>query len=189
MTRPARRRPRVIVVLLSALIVLGVLSGGAGLVLGRAFSYQHSDAAADRKAVVAASSDFAVAYNTYDVTEIADYQRRLKGLLSPSYDKEFVKVTDTIFKLLADKQQVSRNAKVLSVAVDSIDKDSAVSLVAVDASLTNTDNAAAVARHLRWRVNLVKRHGNWLVDKFTSVATAEASTDPAAAPTEGSTGK
>lgn len=171
--------------ILSAVTILGILMGVAGLLLPRAASYATSDSVSDRKAVVAATTDFAVAYNTYDVAEAGEYQHRLKGLLTSSYDKEFVKITDSIFKLLVDKKQVSDNAKVLGVAVDSIDKDSAIALVAVDASLTNTDSKAAVARHLRWRVNLVKQRGRWLVDKFESVATAGATTAaPSAAPTE-----
>ncbi|MGZ5366381.1 hypothetical protein [Aeromicrobium sp.] len=185
---------RSIIRLLSFATVLGVLIGAAGLLLPQVFGYSHSDTVSDRKAVVARTTDFAVAYNTYDVAKVDDYQKRLKGLLSTSYNKEFVKVTDTIFKAITDKKQVSQNAKALEVAVDSIDKDSAVALVAVDASITNTDAKAAIPRHLRWKVNLVKQKGEWVVDKYESVATAEAtagdpSATPSAEPTEGSTDK
>jgi len=145
----------------------------------------------DRKEVVARTTDFAVAYNTYDVAKVDDYQQRMKGLLSTSYNKEFVKVTDSIFKVLTDKKQVSDHAKVLGVAVDSIDKDSAVALVAVDAAITNTDAKAGVPRHLRWKVNLVKQKGEWVIDKFVSVATLGATTGnpEAPQPSEGSTDK
>ena len=180
--------------LLSVVTVLGVLIGVAGLLLPQVFSYANSQTVSDRKQVVARTTDFAVAYNTYDVAQVADYQKRLKGLLSTSYNKEFVGVTDSIFKALIDKKQVSKNAKVLDVAVDSIDKDSAVALVAVDASITNTDAKVAVARHLRWKVDLVKQKGVWTIDKFESVGTLGASTGqpsatPSAKPTEGSTPK
>ncbi len=94
--------------------------------------------------------------------ELADYQKRLKGLLTPSYDKEFVKITDAVFKALESKKQKSGDAKVLGTAVDSIDKDSAVAIVAVDSKITNTDNEAAVLRHFRWKVSFVKRKGEWL---------------------------
>lgn len=182
---------RRIVRLLSVVTVLGVLIGVAGLLVPQVFSYAKSGTVSDRKEVVARTTDFAAAYNTYNVAEVADYQKRLNGLLSTSYNKEFVKVTDSIFKALTDKKQVSTNAKVLDVAVDSIDKDSAVALVAVDASITNTDAKAAVARHLRWKVNLVKQKGEWRIDKFESVATLGASTGeptatPSTQPTEGS---
>ena len=180
--------------LLSFVTVLGVLIGAAGLLLPQVFAYSNSDTVSDRKAVVARTTDFAVAYNTYDVAKVDDYQKRMKGLLSTSYNKEFVRVTDTIFKAIADKKQVSKNAAVLDVAVDSIDKDSAVALVAVDASITNTDAKAVIPRHLRWKVNLVKQKGEWVIDKYESVATAEATTGdpgatPSAEPTEGSKDK
>jgi Mce-associated membrane protein len=186
-----RRR---IVRLLSVVTVLGVLIGVGGLLLPQVFSHSRSGTVGDRKDVVARTTDFAVAYNTYDVAQVADYQERMKGLLTTSYDKEFVKVTNSIFKALVVKKQVSSNAKVLGVAVDSIDKDSAVALVAVDSSISNTDAKAAVPRHLRWKVEFIKQKGQWRVDKFESVATLSASTGepsavPSTQPTEGSTPK
>lgn len=194
LTEQSGRGSRRTIRLLSFVTVLGVLIGAAGLLLPQVFSYSRSDTVSDRKEVVARTTDFAVAYNTYDVAEVADYQKRMKGLLSSSYDKEFVKVTDTIFKAITDKKQVSQNAKVLGVAVDSIDKDSAVALVAVDASITNTDAKTAIPRHLRWKVDLVKQKGEWVIDKYESVATVEATTGdpgatPSAQPTEGSDNK
>lgn len=185
---------RPIILLLSVVTVIGVLIGVAGLLIPQVFSYANSETASDRKQVVARTTDFAMAYNTYDVAQVADYQKRMNGLLSTSYNKEFVGVTDSIFKALLDKKQVSNNAKVLDVAVDSIDKDSAVALVAVDASITNTDAKIAVARHLRWKVDLVKQNNAWVIDKFESVGTLGASTGqpsatPSAQPTEGSTAK
>ena len=110
------------------------------------------------------------AYNTYDVAELADYQKRLKGLLTPKYNEQFVKVTNAVFEALKDKKQKSGDAKVLGVAVDSIDKDSAEALVAVDATITNTDNEAAVVRHFRWKVSFTKTDDEWLVSNFESVA-------------------
>lgn len=180
--------------LLSLVTVLGVLIGVAGILVPKAFSYDGNGSSGDGKQVISRVTDFATAYNTYDVNKLADYQKRLKGLLTPSYDKEFVQITDSIFKALTGKKQVSKDAKVIDVAIDSIDKDSAVVLVAVDSSVTNTDSATAVARHLRWKVNVVKQKGQWNIDKFESVAALAAtnptpSTSPSATPSDGSTGK
>lgn len=180
--------------LLSIVTVLGVLVGVAGILVPRVFSYDDGGSSGDGKQVISRVTDFATAYNTYDVNQLADYQKRLKGLLTTSYNKEFVQVTDSIFKALTEKKQVSKDAKVLDVAIDSIDKDSAVALVAVDSSVTNTDATTAIARHLRWKVNLVKQKGEWKINKFESVAALAASTGspsstPSAEPTDGSTGK
>jgi Mce-associated membrane protein len=141
-----------------------------------------SDTAA-RNQVTARANDFAVAYNTYDVADIDDYQKRLKGLLTPAYDKQFVEITNAVFDALKTKDQKSGGAKVLGVALDSIDKDSAEAIVAVDASITNTDNKAAVLRHFRWKVSFQKAKGEWLVDKFESVAPVSAQTADPTTPT------
>lgn len=176
-----------LVPILSLITVVAVLIGVAGLLMPKVFSYSNSQTVDDRGAAVGRATEFAVAYNTYDVSKVADYQKRLKGLLTPTYDKEFVKVTSTIFGALTDKKQTSTNAKVLGAAIESMDKDSAVALVAVDSAITNTDATTAVARHLRWRVYLVKRGGEWDIDKYESVGTLGASTgQPSAAPTDGS---
>lgn len=185
---------RRIIRLLSVVTVLGVLIGVAGLLVPQIFSYSRSGTVSDRKDVVSRTTDFAVAMNTYDVAKIAEYQKRVGGLLSERYEKQLVAQTDAFFKALKDKKQVSDDARVLDVAVDSIDKDSAVALVAVDASITNTDAKAVILRHFRWSVTLVKQKGKWSIDKFESIATLEASTGtpsatPSAQPTEGSTAK
>lgn len=134
--------------------------------------------ASERNQVTTRANDFAVAYNTYDVADLPDYQKRLEGLLTPAYDKQFVEITNAVFGALETKQQKSGDAKVLGVAIDSIDNDSATAIVAVDASITNTDNAAAVERRFRWKVSFTKTKGEWLVSNFESVASVDAQTTP-----------
>lgn len=177
-------RSRVIALLVVATALGVVLSAIGGILLILDPSGDDSDAK-DRNEVISRTDDFAVANNTYDVIELADYQKRLKGLLTPKYNAEFVKITDAVFKALESKKQKSGSAKVLGTAVESIDKDSAVAIVAVDAKITNTDNAAAVLRHFRWKVSFDKVKGKWLVSAFESVAPVEAQATPAPSPTDG----
>jgi hypothetical protein len=178
-------RPLVVRVL-AGLFALGLVLALVGaLVLPRVGG--GGDDQAEREQVASRANDFAVAYNTYDVAQLADYQKRLKGLLTPSYDKQFVEITNAVFGALETKQQKSGDAKVQGVAIDSIDQDSATAIVAVDASITNTDNAAAVKRFFRWKVSFTKTKGEWLVSNFESVASVEAQatpvpTDPSATP-------
>jgi Mce-associated membrane protein len=168
----------VVIATLAGLTALGVVLALVGwLVLPNLGG--GDDDTAERNAVTARATDFAVAYNTYDVADVADYQKRLKGLLTPTYDKQFVQITKAVFGALETKQQKSGDAKVLGVAIDSIDDDSAVAIVAVDASITNTDNAAAVERRFRWKVSFTKSKGEWLVSNFESVASVEAQAAPA----------
>ncbi|MEH3032746.1 MAG: hypothetical protein PGN07_01580 [Aeromicrobium erythreum] len=137
-----------------------------------------------RSAVVDRVTAFATVYNTYDVSQKADYQRRMKPLLTPSYYKDFTKVTDGIFSALQGKKQRSGDVDVLSVAVDELDGDSASALVAVDASIS-TEGSASALRRFRWKVDLVRDDGSWRVRKFDSVIPAEATTgdpSPSASP-------
>jgi Mce-associated membrane protein len=170
-------RPLVIRVL-AGIFALGLVLALVGaLVLPRIGG--GDDDNAERNAVASRANDFAVAYNTYDVADLADYQKRLKGLLTPAYDKQFVEITNAVFGALKSKQQKSGDAKVRAVAIDSIDDDSATAIVAVDASITNTDNAAAVERRFRWKVTFSKTQGDWLVSNFESVASVDAQATPA----------
>lgn len=160
---------------LVVIAVLGVLVGVAGLLVPR-FAGGGEDA--ERDAVVARVNDFATTYNTYDVADLASYQKRMKPLLTPAYDKEFVRVTNAVFGALESKDQKSGDANVLAVAVDSLDDDSAIAIVAVDASITTSSDEAAVQRRFRWKVTLSKSDGDWRVSQFDTVVPLDASTDP-----------
>ena len=160
--------------ILAGITALGVVLALVGFIASRSSASDDGDSSA-RQQVITRATDFAVAYNTYDVANLASYQSRLKGLLTPSYDKNFVQVTKAVFTALKDKKQKSGDAKVLAVAIDEIDKDSADALVAVDASITNTDNAASVLRHFRWKVSFTKSKGEWRISNFESVAAVSAS--------------
>ena len=184
--RSSRSRVITLLVVTTALGVVLSVIGGILLLLEPSAADGESK---DRNEVISRANDFAIAYNTYDVVDLDDYQRRLKGLLTPTYNKQFVEITDAIFKALETKKQKSGGAKVLGTAVDTIDKDSAVAIVAVDAKITNTDNEAEVLRHFRWKLTFAKTKGEWLISSFESVAPVEAvaTPEPSASPSPGAT--
>jgi hypothetical protein len=174
--------------LLIVLTVVGVLVGAAGLIIPRLSD--GDDGGGARGAVEQRARDFAVTYNTYSVTEKADYQKRMRPLLTPSYFKEFTTVTNAVFDAIKGKDQKSGDAKVLQVAVDSIDDDSAVALVAVNAKITTSTDEAAVERRFRWKVTFARQKGLWRVSQFESVAPMQATVGtptptPTPTPTEG----
>lgn len=177
-------RPRVVRIL-AVFTAFGLLLGLAGVLLPTFVGDDDAYDGANRELVISRANDFAAAYNTYDVAELADYQKRLKGLLTSDYDDQFVQVTNAVFEALKDKKQKSGEAKVRGVAIESIDEDSAEAIVAVDATISNTDNKAAVVRHFRWKVSFSKSGAEWLVSNFESVAavTATAGDPSATAPT------
>ncbi|GAA0194695.1 hypothetical protein GCM10008944_09550 [Cytobacillus oceanisediminis] len=166
----AHRSSRILVVL----AVLGVLVGAAGLVVPRVIGDGGEDSG--RSAVAARVNDFATVYNTYDVADLADYQKRMKPLLTPGYYTEFERITGAVFGALESKDQKSGAANVLGVAVDSIDDDSAVAIVAVDASITTSADEAAVQRRFRWKVTLTRSGDDWLVSQFETVVPLDATT-------------
>lgn len=167
----ARSGARPVKIALVAITVLGlVLAVGSFLVPDSAGSVDGASPKV-RQEVISRVNDFAVTYNTYSVAEVEDYQKRVKPFLTPQYDAEFVKVTDGFFKALESRKQKSGDARVLRTAVSSIDNDSAEVLVAVNATLTNTDNDQPIPRNFRWKVSLRKTKGEWKVASYSSVAT------------------
>ncbi len=162
--------------LLVAVTVVGVVVGAIGLVLAFTNLVPVSgDDQDERAAVVARVEAFAKVYNTYSVDDKADYQKRMKPLLTSSYYEQFTKVTDGIFSALQDKKQTSGDPKVLQVAVQSIDDDSASALVAVDATI-RADGESAVQRRFRWKVLMAKDGDTWRVREFQTVAAGSATT-------------
>jgi Mce-associated membrane protein len=159
--------------LLSILTVVGVLVGVGGMLLPSFAG--GNDFRSERQDAVTTATDFAVTFNTYSVEKKADYQRRVRTLMTPSYYKEFAKITDAMFGAIEDKKQSSGDAKVLATAVDSIDKDSAVVLVAVNASVKSTRQKGAVERRFRWTVTLGHYKGEWRVREFDAVPRLDAS--------------
>jgi len=158
---------------LIAICVVGVLVGGAGLALPRLVG-SRDEFAGERQAVITRASDFAVTFNTYASDKKPDYQRRVKPLMTSSYYKDFLKITDVMFQVVKDKQQSSGDVKVLSVAVENIDQDSASAIAAIDASVRRSDSEQAVARRFRWQISMRKVHGKWLVSQFDGVPPVEA---------------
>lgn len=158
---------------LIAICVVGVLVGGVGLALPQLIGAR-DELAADRHAVITRASDFAVTFNTYSSDKKSDYQRRVKPLMTPAYYKDFLKITDVMFQVVEDKRQTSGDVKVLAVAVDRIDKDSASAIVALDATVHRSDSDEGVARRFRWQISMRKMRGQWLVHEFDGVPPMEA---------------
>lgn len=158
---------------LIATCVLGVLVGVAGLALPHVAG-SRDEFADDRQAVITRASDFAVTFNTYSSNDKADYQRRMKPLMTQKYYRDYVKITNVMFQVVKDKNQSSGDVKVLAAAVDTIDRDSASAIVAVDAAVHRSDSERAVARRFRWQISLRKVQGKWLVNQFDGVPPMQA---------------
>lgn len=171
---------RKLVTALIAVALVGLIVGAVGLIVPSASGLSDGSSTKDRRAVTSTTADFASAMNTYDVADLDDYRQRTSSLLTPSYKKEFEEATQ-LLEAVKQKEQVSKDANVLSSAVQTIDSDSAIVLVAVDTVITNTntDSEDPIPRRFRWKVSLVKDGEVWKVDNNESIAALEAeTTDP-----------
>jgi hypothetical protein len=156
---------RLLVVLTTVGLVLGALGWGYTLASGPRDEFR-----ADRRAAITRADDFAVAFITFDLAKKAEYQRRVKNLVTPRYYSRFVKTTDPLFTALRKSRvrMVSGNVNVLSAAVESIDQDSAVVLLAINSSVSVGQDKTPASRPVNGMVTLTKVKGEWLVTRFNT---------------------
>lgn len=172
------RPPRLFV----AAAVLGLALLVVGAVLFAMPSKADSDSDSDSSVqIVSQVTDFVTQYNTYDAADLADYQKRLDGLMTKEFDADNDKTTALFFDVLKDKKQTSSDPKIKSIAIESADSDSAKVLVAVDATVANTDLGKPTLSQMRWIVSMQFEDGQWRVDAFESVAAQPASGQAAGA--------
>ncbi len=164
------KRPAIVLVTVAGVLV-GILALVVGLVVPRVFGGGEPDGTRD---VVQRAEDFAVTYNTYDVAEKDEYQERMRELLTPEYYEEFKRITDAVFSALDSQDQTSGDARVLATAIESIDDENAVALVAVNAAISTSEDEAAVQRRFRWKVTFARTDGEWRVSQFEQVVPADA---------------
>jgi Mce-associated membrane protein len=166
---------RPVAAVLVLLLVVGVAAGAWALTRPDSTTQQQADARPD---AVAAASRFATSVNTYDVADLTAYNSRVTPLLTASFAKQFKASTEGLLSAYA-KTKLKSTGKVRQAAVESIDSDSAKVLVAVDAETVPAGLLTNPPR-LRWQVSLVKQHGRWLVDDFTSVEAPTSQTEESA---------
>lgn len=188
----APQRPRTPKVLIGA-AALGLVLLVVGGVLFLIPQQSSEGSEPDRNVqIVSRATEFATQYNTYDAADLDGYQKRLDGLLTDEFATDNDKATSMYFEVLEPKKQVSKDPKVKSVAIESSDSDSAQVLVAVDATVYNTDLGQDTLSQMRWIVSMQKEDGEWRVDAFQPVnaapATGQQATPSAPTPTTPSTG-
>ncbi len=154
---------------LGLIAIVAIAVGVALLVRGPQLS-PYEDAAV-RQDVRAASERFASAINTYDVTDLDPYVKRVKPLLTDELAEQFEASTQDLLARFAETKIVSKGT-VNQVAIDSIDVDSAETLAAITVG-TEPENLQYGQPRLRWKISLIKVDGKWLVDNFSNVTVQE----------------
>jgi hypothetical protein len=167
------RRSRLIDAALVLVAVVAVALGAFVLVRGPQVP-AYADTAA-RQDVRAATERFAAGINTYDVTDLDPYVERMRPLMTEDLAEQFELSTQDLLARFA-KSKIVAKGTVEQVAIDSIDGDSAETLVAVTVA-TEPENVGFGQPNLRWSVSLVLEDGTWLVDNFASIPVGD---EPAA---------
>jgi Mce-associated membrane protein len=159
------RNRRLLAYVLTALLVVALGGAAALLLLGRDASsaVASTQESAARHEVQRVASAFAANVNTYSSQNIDSYEKRVRPLLTDGFEQSFSRAIKGLVAQMRTAGLESRG-EVLVTGVSSIDRDSATVLVVADADVQTT--AGPRARHFRWRVDLARQDGRWLVNDF-----------------------
>jgi len=148
----------------AVLLVLTVLSVSSGIDL-RSLSTEESR----RESALDVSRDAALAFTTYNYQEIDTSFDRLRGAATDEFFGQFTKASAQLRPLIM-KKKASSEGKILAVALeDDLDTDRASVIVAVDATVKNTDLPKGAIQRFRLRLNLKQVGGGWRVEQITPV--------------------
>lgn len=171
-------------VLLVALVVLLVASSCALVWVLTTRTDEADSLQEERDAVMSQTRQFVLRLNTYGPDDLDDqqhltaYQAQVDEVITPKFATDFESSGLPIAEQTVAQAGYSRAAEVFGVGVQQIDEDSAVAIVA--AGLTGSypdpknpdDESKRIAAGedvLRWKVDLVKTDGEWLVDDYAPV--------------------
>ena len=154
-----------------------------------------------REQVMALTSQFVKRLGTYspdmleDSGQMPDYREQVREVITPKFAADFDQEVATAEQLVA-QGGITRSADVFATAVSAIDDDSARVLVAgafTDSYEQGEGKKARVVDQeplpFRFTVDLVMIDGDWLVDDFSPVSSADEAGPGGAGPdgAEGST--
>lgn len=159
------RRP-----LILCLIVTVALSalGWAG------FDSYRNNADADRRAdtydeVTQVASDKVLELTNLKAGNAAKARETLLDGVTDGFRAEFAEQVED-FTSTIRRQKVTSTGRIVSIAVDTVDDDSASVLVAASGTVTNRRASKPEARHYRLRVDLLEVGGRWLVNGLEFVS-------------------
>lgn len=120
----------------------------------------------ERSDALRVAEQYALRMDAIDGADPEGYAKLVKGLLTTKGKTKFDKEWAALQQLGMDKQTKGKG-EILASALSDIDPDSATTLVAHDAVITN--GQGTTGRHYRWTIELEKVKGRWLVDEFSQV--------------------
>ncbi|MGB0101315.1 MAG: hypothetical protein WBP61_13635 [Nocardioides sp.] len=171
-------------VLLVVLVALLLISAGVLVWLLADRRGDADDLQSEREAVMSQTEQFVLRLNTYGPDDLdgeghlTDYEDLVDEVITPKFSNDFATSGLPIAEQTVTQAGYARSAEIFGVGVESIDQDSAVAIVAAGLSGTYPDpekpdddslRIAGGEDVLRWKVDLVRTDGEWLVDNYAPV--------------------
>jgi Mce-associated membrane protein len=150
-----------------ALVVL-LVAATAGLVLAGRPWYQHQRLADARQAALAAARQTTVDFVSISAETVDRDLQRIVGGTTGEFKEEFTRGLPQVRAAVVENK-VSSTGTILRAAIVSADLDSAVVLVAMDASVRNVGAPDGRLSHYRIQVDVVLDGGRWLVSRLQFV--------------------
>ncbi|WP_406689977.1 hypothetical protein REH65_29175 [Saccharopolyspora sp. ID03-671] len=158
-SRPALRKPRVLVAAVIAAVLLGAL-GYTGLQLR-----SHVAAESARAAAQEAARRYAADLSTYDYRRLDSNFAAVTANAHGQFAQQYEQVSSSLTELIRQNQAISEG-KVLTTATVSADENHAVVALFVDQEITNKNTPEPRVDRNRMQMTLIHDDGRWLIDNI-----------------------
>ena len=166
---PLSRRARTTALALAVLaFALAAASVGLGVTVVSHLRDRDSLAEARESALAAARQEIVNLDSLSHTTIDADLKRVIDGATG-TFKDQFTRAQGDLKSLVVQRKSVSTGT-VLYSGVVRADTDTASVLVAVDRLVKDSSDSAGAVAHDRWRVDLEKHGGRWLVSNLQAVS-------------------
>jgi Mce-associated membrane protein len=186
---PAVRRDSRFRIVLLGVLVIALLAAAGVLVWLLAERRGAADGEqSERDAALRQTEQFVLRLNSYGPDQLdgqkhlAKYQKQVAAVITPKFATDFEKTGLPIAEQTVAGAGYARTAKVFGSGVESIDGDSASVIIAAGFTGSYPDpqhpkdptkRVESDPDVLRWKVDLVRSHGTWLVDDYAAVKTED----------------
>jgi Mce-associated membrane protein len=159
----------------TTVVVLTVVAGllaAASIALALLAKSQRDDRdafATSRDAALSAGRQLILNLDALSAATIDADMKRVAHAATGTFYKQFTGSQADLKKYVVDRKTVS-TGKILSAGVVRSDTDTATVLVAVDRTVKDSTSKAGVVAHDRWKMDLEKHGGRWLVADLQPVA-------------------
>ena len=164
--RPRTLRSTAVPALVALLVLAAVAAGVFSAVRLRGTDSRQED----RDAMLSTARQAAVAFTSYDHTDLDGSFAAVLALSTDDFSKQFTAASDQLRPIITQKK-ASAKGEVLGVGIERYEDgdDTASVLVATDATVTNSEFPKGALQRFRLRVTLERGDAAWQVDEITPV--------------------